>query len=386
VSGEDFYRIGQQKAARRAVLAGMDAASNTLEATVTRQYLAALRARDAVELARQELERAEANLSLAEARYAVRATTVIEPRQAEVERGRAEVALLRAEADYDTGKLRLLQQIGLDLDRDVELTTEVRVFEPQWDLSSLRAVASASQPDLVAARASTESAEAGIGIARSAFWPSLSISTGLSGFTRRAGSDQFLIDQARQSVDAERRNCVATNELLRRLNPPMPPQDCSQILFTEQMHQDIVASNRQFPFDFDREPFSVSLGLSLPIFQGLTRQRQLEAAHAQAEDTRLQARAEELRIHADVETAYLNLETAYRAAILEDRNRGVADDQLRLARERYRVGSASFIELLEAETLKARADRDYLLGVYDFQEALTALEAAVGQRLAVPEN
>ncbi|NIP82688.1 MAG: hypothetical protein GWM90_27100, partial [Gemmatimonadetes bacterium] len=53
---------------------------------------------------------------------------------------------------------------------------------------------------------------------------------------------------------------------------------------------------------------------------------------------------------------------------------------------RYRLGAASFLELMEAETLKARADREYLLGVYAFQEALTALEAAVGQDLAIPEN
>lgn len=386
VSGDEFYRIGQQKSARRALVASLEAASNALEATVTRQYLAALRARDAVELAGQELERAEANLSLAEARYAVEAGTVIETKQAEVERGRAEVALLRAEAGHDTEKLRLLQQIGVNLNRDVELTTEVRVFEPAWDLGTLLAAASSSQPELVASRASLDAAESGIGVARSAYWPSLSLSTGLSGFTRRAGSDEFLIEQAQRSIEAQREQCMNTNIVRSRLTPPLPPMDCSEIAFTEQTRQGIIASNREFPFNFDTDPMSLSLGVSLPIFQGLTRQRQLEAAHAQVEDARFQARADELRIQADVETAYLNLEAAYRAAMLEESNREVADDQLRLARERYRVGSASFIELLEAETLKARADRDYLLGVYSFQEALTALEAAVGQPLAIPEN
>ena len=36
--------------------------------------------------------------------------------------------------------------------------------------------------------------------------------------------------------------------------------------------------------------------------------------------------------------------------------------------------------------LLSRADREYLLNVYSFQESLTMLEAAVGQDLATPEN
>ena len=47
---------------------------------------------------------------------------------------------------------------------------------------------------------------------------------------------------------------------------------------------------------------------------------------------------------------------------------------------------AAFIELMEAEALMARADREYLSAVYTFQESLTALEQAVGQKLAIPES
>lgn len=386
LSGGDFYRIGQERATRRAVRAGIEAADVALEAAVKRQYLAALRARDAIDLARQELARAEANLALAEARLAVQSATGLETRQAEVERGRAEVELLRAQALYDTEKLRLLQQIGLDLDRGVELTTRVVVFEPTWSLTSLVEAALASHPVLRGSRAELGSADAGVGMARSAYLPSLSLSAGLSGYTRRAGSDAFLIEQAQRSVREARQQCLFSNEILSRLNPPMQPYDCSEYIFTDEMRAQIIEQNRQFPFDFETQPFSMSLGLSLPVFQGLTRRRQVEAASAQAEDARLRLRSEELRIRADVETAYLNLTAAHRAAGLEARNRELASDQLRLARERYRVGAASFLELMEAETLMARADRAYLLGVYAFQEALAALEAAVGHGLAVPAN
>ncbi|NIP82687.1 MAG: TolC family protein, partial [Gemmatimonadetes bacterium] len=309
LSGAKFYQLGRERASRRAVLANLDVAEQQLDAAVTRQYLAVLRVRDGVDLARSELERAEANLALAEARFAVEAATAIETKQAEVERGRAEVNLLRAQTQLENEKVRLLEQIGVDLDGDVELTTAVRVFEPRWDQASLVATAVASQPELAAAQASAESAEAGVGVARSAFWPSLSLSTGLSGYTRRVGSNQYLIDQAELSASQSYDQCVVFNRIFAGADPPLPTVDCAeQFAFTEADRAALLDQNSQFPFDFTREPASLTLGISLPIFQGLSRQRQLEAAHAEAEDARLRHRAARLRVEADVETAYRELE------------------------------------------------------------------------------
>lgn len=386
LSGSDLYRVGQQKAAREAVRAEVESAEQVLVTTVTRQYLAALRGRDAVELARKELDRAQINLSLAEARYAVQSATIIETKQAEVERGRAEVELVRARAGYETEKLRLLQRIGVDLGRNIELTTSVEVFEPEWRVESLVGMALGAHPQLAASRAGLESARAGVGMARSTYFPTLSLSAGVSGYTRRAGSDQYLMDQAVRSLAAARDQCLFTNEIFSRLNPPLPPQQCGNLVLTDADRADIIAQNRQFPFGFETQPMSMTLGVSLPVFQGLSRQHQVESAAAQAQDAGHRLRAEELRIRADVETAYLTLEAAHQAHGLEARNRALAEDQLRLARERYRVGSTSFLELMEAETVMARADRAYLLSVYAFQEALAALEAAVGQNLAIPQN
>jgi outer membrane protein len=386
LDGSSFYRVGQEKASRDAVRARMDVAGQTLRARVTRQYLAALRLRDAVSLAHAELGRAEANLSLARARHAVESVTLLEVKQAEVERGRAEVEVVRAESGYETERLRLLQLMGVDLDRAVELTTAVRVFEPTWDEETLVRLALGEQPELDVARATAEAARSEVGMARSAFWPRLSMSTGLTGYTRRVGSDQYLIDAAESRLAEAARQCIDANDLLGRLNPPLPPQDCSQFVLTDVMRGDILDQNRQFPFNFHNEPFAMSVGVSVPVFQGLNRQRQLERAHASAEAARHRLRGEELRVQADVLASMGGLRAAYRAVQLEERNRELAEAQLSLARERYRLGAASFMELMEAETLKARADRSHLLGVYAFQEALTALEAAVGQDLAIPQN
>jgi outer membrane protein len=152
-------------------------------------------------------------------------------------------------------------------------------------------------------------------------------------------------------------------------------------VLTPDQQADILAGNDVFPFDFTREPRSASLTLSLPLFNGFQRERQLETARVTERDAELRLRADELRLRTEVATAHANLETSRQSVALEERNRELAGEQLELARERYRVGVTNFIELQDAETIKARADRAYLAALYNFHEALAALEAAVGRNL-----
>jgi outer membrane protein TolC len=83
----------------------------------------------------------------------------------------------------------------------------------------------------------------------------------------------------------------------------------------------------------------------------------------------------------EVSTAHNTVLTAIQSVDLEERNRLLADDQLRLAREQYRLGAGSFIELREAEAVKARADRAWLDAIYQYHQGLATLEAAVGRPL-----
>jgi outer membrane protein len=73
--------------------------------------------------------------------------------------------------------------------------------------------------------------------------------------------------------------------------------------------------------------------------------------------------------------------TAVDVVEIEEGNREVAAEQLDLAQERYGLGAATFLELLEAQSSVAAAERDFLNARYRFHGALWALEAAVGERL-----
>ena len=88
-----------------------------------------------------------------------------------------------------------------------------------------------------------------------------------------------------------------------------------------------------------------------------------------------------LALRADLLAGLSAVRTAFETARLEDRNQALADEQLRLAQEQYRVGLVSFLELVEAETVKAQADRERLAAIYQYHDSLANLEAVVGQPL-----
>jgi outer membrane protein len=381
ISGGTFFRLAQERAAREAVRARVEAAGYTLESDVTRQYLAALRARDGVVLARRDLETAGEALRLAEARFQAGAATRLDAAQAEVEKGRAEVGLLQAHAAEQTEKLRLLQRLGVDLEHDVELTTELVIFEPRWSLDDLQRLAMQQHPQLVAARATESASRAAARSARMQFLPTISIGGGWNGTARTTRDTDFLLDQAELSAENRIRSCEQTNDLYSRLANPLPPGDCSRFAFTAAQRDAVLAANDVWPFDFTRRPPSFGMTVTLPIFNGFAREAQIQTAAAAADDARHQRREEELGRRTTVATAFLALQTAWRSVAIEERNAAAAGENLELARERYRLGAGSILELTQAQGMKARADQAHLTAVYSFHESLAELESAVGRPL-----
>jgi outer membrane protein len=380
LSGARLLSPGQQKSNRRAVASTIEAAAFNLESAVTRQYLAVLRAQDNVRVSEQELSRAQENLKLAEARVQVEAAIPMEAKQAQVEVGRAEVTLLQARNAVYSERMRLVQMLGVEIDAELQLTTRFEVQDLPHSRDQLIAMAAESHPQLRAAEAQRNAAGMSVKMARTAYLPSLNVSAGWSAYARRAGNAEFLVRQAQGAAESQQQSCALLNNISAGLSTPLPgtPADCSLFAFTPADEERIRDGNR---LDFAREPFGMNFTISLPVFNGFGRERQLEEARVAERDADLRLRAERLRLRTDVATAYASLETARQSVALEARNQELATEQLELARERYRVGVGTFLELQDAETTKARADRAQLAAQYNYHEALAALEAAVGRTL-----
>jgi outer membrane protein len=385
LSGATLSQPGVAKAELRAADAAIDGARVTLEATVTQQYLAVLQAEAQESLTVTQVTRNEEFLRLAQARFQVGQATMLDVRQAEVAKGQADVALLQARQAVIVEKLRLFQQMGVAAPEDpsvVTLRDTFPVVEPVWTLGDLLREAEEGNPDVYALRARASAARSGAHAVKSQWLPSLNFSAGWRGFTRQFTNSEFLIAQAQQGAASAVAECEFTNRAW--LNPGADPADllpCGQLAFSPTTADAIRASNDVFPFSFRSEPFSASLTISLPLFTQFGRPARVAQASQQAEDAYQAVEARRLQVRTDVSQMFYGLRAAYQTIAIQQTNRVAAQEQLRLAQERYRVGSGTFFELLDAQVAAQRADADLINAVYAYHRSVASLEAAVGRSL-----
>lgn len=389
---------GQAAANRRATEETIDAAGVDLVQGVTTQYLNVLRAVATVEVAEQQVIRNQEFLDLARARFEVGQATLIDVRQAEVAKAQADVQLLRARQAATEARINLVVQIGLPADDGIEalrLTEQFALTEPDFDATALTALALGENPTLRSLEARREASSIGVRAARSEYLPSFSVSTGFSGFTQQFTDTDVLINNATGSALGSAQNCAFQNGILERLTSPHPSPnggiipDCNAFAGLDatgaallpEVRQGILDRNNVFPFEFSRQPWSIRLGVSLPIWDAFSRSSRISQARAQEDDAREQVRARRLEVAGQVRARVAGVRTAWEAARIQELNQTAAREQLQLAQERYRVGNGTALEVADAQNAVTRAEADYVTAVYDYHLAVVGLEAAVGRPL-----
>jgi outer membrane protein len=381
-SGATLSQMWLARAQERATDADIAGAETALLTGITQQYLTVLQADAQADLAQKTLQRNEEFLKLAQARYGVGQATLIDVRQAQVARGQAVVSLLRAQTLVNTEKLRLFEQMGVMPPVQVsavQLTDSFSVQAPTWQLPDLLTMAADQNPSLNALRAREGAAAWGERAAKSSYGPVLSLSAGWSGFTQQFTNVDPIIFNQQAAYANQYRQCQDNNTI--RASAGLPPNDCSGFIWGASNEQALRDQNSVFPFHFTRQPFQARLTVSLPIFNNFARELGVSQARAQRDNLEESVRARGLSVQTEVSQAFLTLQTAFRTVGLQDTNRTAAREQLQLATERYRVGSGTFFELLDAQVAALRAESDAVNATYDYHKALAALEAAIGRRL-----
>ena len=124
---------------------------------------------------------------------------------------------------------------------------------------------------------------------------------------------------------------------------------------------------------------SFNLNLSMPILNGTQTYAEISQAQAQqliAEETLRQTRR---TTSLTIRNALLDLETAREVITLSNDNIVASEESLRLAEERYRVGSGTLLEVFTAQEALVRAKSDLAGAQYDYLIAQARLDGALGK-------
>ncbi|MFL5638530.1 MAG: TolC family protein, partial [Gemmatimonadaceae bacterium] len=288
---------------------------------------------------------------------------------------------LKARNQVEIEKLRLFQLMGTPQPANVKLVSQFTVTPLTANLPQLIESAHRENPGVLALRSRQHVADLNVRREKGEYSPTLSLSTGIGGYTYGFANSNFPVQQAAAQLDASRASCIRTEEVRAALNLSNQLAECNAMVFTSAEAQLIRQNNARFPFNFTKSPRSISATLSLPLFDGFAREQRLQEAMANRSDARYSVRARELALTADVTAAYLTLVTAEKTVTLQEQNAAKAKQELKLVQDRYRIGATTFVDLTEARVTYERAESDRITAVYDYHKAYAALESAVGHPL-----
>jgi outer membrane protein len=381
LSAANLIQPRLQRASAEAVEADVTGSAAALRASVAQQYLNVLQAEARSVLADTLRRAAATQVALARARAAVGAATQLDVRRAEVEEGQAQVALIKARNDIEIEKLRLFQRMGVPQPANVRLTTTFAVIPPTFTLDSLLGLARGQNPTLLALRSREKVAGLNVRSQQSAYTPSLRVSTGWGGYSQGFWDDDAAVDGMRASRLQSREQCFSQDSLRVGAGLSSIAGQCATIDFTGADAAALRSANDRYPLDFTRAPWSLSATVSVPLFDGFVREQRVQEAQVQRDDARQAIRARELALTADVTAAYLILVAAQQTVAQQELNAQKAREELTLAEERYRVGAATFLDVVQSRSAFERVEADRITAVYDYHKAFAALESAVGRPL-----
>ena len=325
----EVYTGGRRGAEREAAQAETRAAQASLTAQranvsldVERAFYEVLRTEDLADVASSRIQRAEEGVTAAQQRLQLGSATRSDLLRSQLELNTARGDLLQAQTERDAAQLSLGRLVGADA-----AITATRGAESQVDAMSdaeafaLLADIEREAPAVLAARAQTESAAAGVDAARSQYLPSIRVSSG---------------------YDWQNQNPV---------------------------------------FDQSRTNWSVGLGVSYPLFNGFQREESVVRARAQQTASQAQLADAVRGVRTDAARALGQLRLAQERITLAEQAATTAQEDLRVQRERYRLGSTTVLELLTSQEALVKAETDVVTARYDYQVSRAELQALTGRAL-----
>jgi outer membrane protein TolC len=327
-AGIDLFTGFRRGADRRAARASQHAADAGLidtefqaDLTTTQQFFDALAAQQLVRVREASVRRAEEQLNLSTAKLRVGSATRSDSLRSLVNLGNARLALVSAESDVASTQAALARTLGRDGRVAAEDDSAFYAAAVSLDTASLNQEARNRSPRIIAATANAEAADASVKASRSQYYPTL----GLSASASWSGNNQSDYD---------------------------------------------LSASRQ-----------LQLGLSWPIFNRFQREQTitsrltaLDVAEANARDARREVQASLTSQYAALDAARVRIDIS-RASV------EAAAEDLRVVNERYRVGAATILDILNSQEALAQAEVDAITARFDYLNAKAQIEALIGRRL-----
>ncbi|MGB2769870.1 MAG: TolC family protein [Candidatus Zixiibacteriota bacterium] len=323
LGGYNFYQIKEYNARKKSAESSVALTRQELILSVKQAYFDVLKAKMLLEIQQKALMRADEQLRIAETRYELGAASYSDVLKAKVQHGDVKLALIGAQNSVKLAKATLNSWMGQDVDSPIDVEENLTVPEFDYLYENALDRAMNDNPNVRNAESELRSAEATVGMARSGFFPNLNLSGSYSW-----GNPE--LDQLESFLD------------------------------------------RDYSWRF-------SASISLNIFDNFLKNHNLSWSKANRNSAKEMFHQAKRDVALELKQAFLNVQEAEEKIDLTEKKVASAQEDLDLMQEKYNLGAANILELLDAEVSFKQAESDQVEAWYDYNLAVAQFEKAIGQ-------
>ena len=303
----------------------MEAQRATTVFNANERFFALLKAQDLVEVRREALKLSEKQLEEAEARLEVGAGIRADVLRLQVATENAQADLINAEQQEVLSRANLNHIMGAEISEPLEIAPVID-FEPAdpavIELEDLVRQAIASNPMMEKLRFAQDSAEHDLSAAKAAWHPRVD-----GGFSYSRNNEVF-----------------------------------------DRVYNDLDQNYR----------LTANVSLTYNLFDGGVRSANVARSRSNLETARMNAEQQRRDLALSVETAYLELVRLTKILGINERTVELAQEDLRLGEESYRVGRGTLLELLDAQVGFIQARSNQVRGRHDLAVGWANIERLTG--------
>jgi outer membrane protein len=316
-----FYELSRSKAALKADRHNLSDAKLSLIYDVKVSYYALLEAQSILDIRSKALERSQETMRIAETKYELGSASKSDVLKAKVSLSQAQLDLLTAENEVKSDQAALNYILGEDIGTDIKIE-DIELSDQTFEPMELERAALQNNPDYLRAVQETRSAKSELGYWRSYWYPDLAFQVS------RSWGDRD-INNIGDWTDASYTN-------------------------------------------------SAWIGLSFNIFNRFQTKRNTDRAKASLNTSEYVLNDTKRAVELEAWQAYLNLEEKAEARNLADQTLESAQEDFKLEQEKYALGAATILDILDAEVNLKDAEADVIVKRYEYYLAIARVQKVMG--------
>ncbi len=292
--------------------------------SVKLSYFAYLKAIEKQKISEKAVKRGEEQFKLADSKYKVGSASRSDVLKATVQYGNDKLDLIAAQNVVKVAHADLAYLIGIDIDSDVEFSQEYKARKYDGTEADAMKFGLANHPGLISYEYNLKAAKYDVKSTFGQYLPLLSVNV------NRDWTNRFWNEVTKfHSADAQ---------------------------------------------------WTISTNLSIPIFENFSRKRDMSRAKATLNNARADYYYAKNKVLHDIRESYLDINRADEALKVARENVTAATEDMTLVQERYNLGAATILEVLDAQVSLITAENSEIEAEFDYNLAVAKLENAMGVR------